>query len=101
MVEFGASAQRHVYLLRNHYEQNGRISAALNLERSLDRAVRRIAMDPGAGLPAPRPYPTLTVKGRLWIKEGRYWFRYRPAPPPPVIMGVFFETADIPRRLEE
>jgi hypothetical protein len=31
----------------------------------------------------------------LWIKVGRYWFRYAVIDPP-VIVAVFYETADIP-----
>lgn len=49
-------------------------------------------------MPAPRPYPQLARTGRAWIKEGRYWFSYT-LEAPPVIAGVFFETANIPGRL--
>jgi hypothetical protein len=34
----------------------------------------------------------------LWLKAGRYWISYTDATPP-IISGVSFETADIPRRL--
>jgi hypothetical protein len=49
-------------------------------------------------LPAPRPYLTLISADRLWIKEGRYWIAYR-AFPEPIIVGVFYESANIPGRL--
>jgi hypothetical protein len=32
------------------------------------------------------------------MKAGRYWVAYRPTAPR-VILGVFFETADIPGRM--
>jgi hypothetical protein len=35
--------------------------------------------------------------GRAWIKSARYWIAYNTAQPP-VIVGVFFDAADIPRR---
>lgn len=100
MVELSAEARRHVRRLREFYDEKDRPAAALNLERALSGAIQRIACTPEAGIPAPRPYPGLAAEGRLWIKEGRYWFRYRPSPPPPVIVAVFFETADIPSRAQ-
>jgi hypothetical protein len=38
------------------------------------------------------------LKRRLWIKEGRYWIAYNPAPEP-TIVAVFYESANIPGRL--
>jgi hypothetical protein len=35
-----------------------------------------------------------------WIKAGRYWVSCTTASPP-VIVGVFFETANIPGRLQD
>ena len=64
----------------------------------LAEAERKIEHDPAAGLAAPRPYPQLAHPGRAWIKSGRYWVAYDTADPP-VIIGVFFETSDIPRRM--
>jgi hypothetical protein len=52
---------------------------------------------PGDGLPAPRPYPELARPGQAWLKAGRYWIAYGTGAPP-VILAVFFETADIPGR---
>jgi len=60
-------------------------------------AEQRIERDPVAGLVAPRPYRNLTQNGRAWLKARRYWIAYT-TKVPAVIVGVFFETADIPRR---
>jgi plasmid stabilization system protein ParE len=68
------------------------------LLRALERAKERIAGTPEAGLPAPRPYPSLARHGRRWIIEGNYCIAYNLSSPP-VIAGVFYVTADIPRRL--
>ena len=65
---------------------------------AMQEAADRIEADPAAGLPAPRPYPELARPGRAWVKAGRYWVLYRTTAPP-VIIAVFFETADIPGRL--
>jgi hypothetical protein len=48
----------------------------------------------------PRRALTHTLRGRarLWVNAGRYWISYSTTQPP-VIVGVFYETADIPRRL--
>ena len=64
----------------------------------MDEAEGKIERDPSAGLKAPRPYPRLGQRGRAWVKAGRYWFAYSTMEPP-VIVGVFFETANIPGRL--
>jgi hypothetical protein len=65
---------------------------------SLERAKARILETPEAGLPAPRPYPSLAKAGRCWIIEGTYWISYS-LTTPPVISGVFYAMADIPNRL--
>ena len=52
---------------------------------------------PGRGLPAPRPYPELSLLAHLWLKRGRYWIAYDLVGP--VIAGVFFDTDDIPNRI--
>ena len=62
---------------------------------ALDEADRRIEGNPSAGLTAPRPYPRLAQPGVLWVKAGRYWVYYTTTSPP-VIVGVFYETANIP-----
>ena len=66
--------------------------------RALAEAEAKIERAPGGGLTAPRPYPQLGRPGRAWIKAGRYWIVYTTTSPP-VIAGVFYDTADIPGRL--
>ena len=61
-------------------------------------AVARIERNPTAGLPAPRPYPTLARPGRVWIKVRSYWVAYGTTNPP-VILAVFYGTADMPGRI--
>jgi hypothetical protein len=57
-----------------------------------------IERDPMAGLPAPRPYPQLARSGQAWVKAGRYWIAYRRRPRL-VIAAVFYDAANIPKRL--
>ena len=65
---------------------------------ALDEAIDKIEHNPMDGLPAPRPYPALSKTGRAWIKIGRYWIAYSETEPP-VIVGVFYDAADIPGQL--
>lgn len=88
---------RQVAELKDHYAATLRIEAIRNLETALDEASERITFRPMSGLPAPRPYPLLARPGRAWIKSKRYWIAYS-LKHPPVIIGVFFETANIPKR---
>jgi plasmid stabilization system protein ParE len=80
-----------------YYERLGRAEAIRNLIAAVEEAADKIAGDPTAGVPAPRPYPDLIAPRRAWVKAGRYWIAYRTATPP-IITGIFFETADIPAR---
>jgi hypothetical protein len=73
-----------------------RPEAVRNLARAIAEASR--AIEAGRGIPAPRPYPELAQPGRAWIHAGRYWFRYA-LTRPPVILGVFYDAADIPGRI--
>jgi plasmid stabilization system protein ParE len=97
VISLSPEAEVHVDRLIQHFEAKGRLEAAVNLLRALERAKQRIAAAPDAGLPAPRPYPALKRPGRGWIIEGRYWMSYT-LTRPPVISGVFHATSDIPRR---
>lgn len=81
-----------------HYEGLGRLAAARNLLAALETAAQRIEANPFAGLPAPRPYPTLAKPGRLWLHAGAYWIAYT-LTEPAVIQAVIYDTANIPRRL--
>lgn len=81
-----------------HYEALGRLEAVENLIGALTRASHRIEKAPAAGLSAPRPYPSARRFGVRWLKEGRYWVAYR-TDSRPMILGIFYDTADIPGRL--
>ena len=98
MIGYSARAERQIVALRHHYEDLGRTTAVCALIAALDEAEGRIERDPAAGLAAPRPYPKLARYGLAWIKSGRYWIAYSTGQSP-VIVGVFFETANIPRRM--
>jgi plasmid stabilization system protein ParE len=95
---YAAEARRQLAALRDHYEGRDRLEAILNLSDALKEAERRIEADPGAGLPAPRPYPSLARPGRVWTKSGRYWIAYS-VTTPPMILAVFYDQANIPGRL--
>ncbi len=97
MIRYTPEAEQQIDDLRIHYEKKERLEAARNLDRALEQAEEQIIANPGAGLPAPRPYPRLKRPGRAWIKAGRYWIAYS-VTIPPVIVGVFYEQANIPRR---
>ena len=98
MIAFTAKAQRQIRALRRHYDSLGRTEATRNLVIAMQEAAERIEADPAGGLPAPRPYPELARPRRAWVKAGRYWVLDRTTTPP-VIIAVFFETANIPGRL--
>lgn len=98
MIALSRQARRHVSGLLAYYEEHDRPEAARGLRAALVTAWDKITASPAAGLPAPRPYPQLKRPGWSWIKSGRYWIAYRTAPVL-IIVAVFYETADIPRRL--
>jgi plasmid stabilization system protein ParE len=98
MIALSPEAEAQLDALIAHYEALDRIEASLKLLEALERAIARISADPEAGLPAPRPYPALAKPGRRWIVEGSYWIAYT-LTNPPVISGVFYAMADIPRRV--
>lgn len=97
MIRYSAEAIDQIDAFRLHYVAKSRIEAALALDRALDRAEQIIGLHPGAGLVAPRPYPSLERPGRLWVKSGRYWIAYR-VDDQPIVLGVFYDAADIPGR---
>ena len=98
MIALSPEAEAQLDGLIAHYEALGRVEASINLLSALERARARISETPEAGLPAPRPYPSLAKVGRRWIVEGTYWISYS-LTTPPVISGVFYAMADIPNRL--
>lgn len=98
MIALSPEAEAQLDALIAHYEALDRIEASINLLDALERASARISEAPEAGLPAPRPYPALAKVGRRWIVEGSYWIAYS-LTDPPVISGVFYAMADIPKRV--
>jgi plasmid stabilization system protein ParE len=97
LIVFTPRAGRQVRELRQHYEDRGRPEASRALAAALESAWQTITIKPEAGLAAPSPYPQLATPGRAWVKTGRYWIAYTARSP--VIVAVFYETANIPARL--
>lgn len=97
MIALSRVAERQLDALLEHYAEKGREEAIVNLGQAVLTALARIEQSPLAGLAAPRPYPATARSGERWIKEGRYWFGYT-LTTPPIVIAVFFETADIPTR---
>ncbi|MEA1650211.1 type II toxin-antitoxin system RelE/ParE family toxin [Nitrospirillum sp. BR 11164] len=97
-IRLSPRAEAQVDALIAHYERLGRLAATRNLLVALEMAALRIETSPFAGLPAPRPYPTLAKAGRLWLHAGSYWVAYT-ITEPAVIQAVIHDTANIPRRL--
>jgi plasmid stabilization system protein ParE len=98
LIPLSREAHQHISALRRHYESVDRLEAVANLLAAVQQASDAIERDPMGGLRAPRPYPQLERPGQAWVKAGRYWFAYR-SQPRPVIAAVFYESADIPKRL--
>jgi hypothetical protein len=98
LIGYTDEALEQVHALRRHYESLARDAAIRALDRALADSEAKIERAPDTGLPAPRSYPQLARPGLAWIKSGRYWVAYRTGPVP-VIVAVFFETANIPGRL--
>jgi len=99
LIGLTALAERQVAALRKNYEDKQRPEAIQALILAILAASSRIELNPAAGLAAPRPYPILARRGRLWVKAGRYWVAYLTTSPP-VIAAVFYDAADIPDRLD-
>jgi plasmid stabilization system protein ParE len=98
LIALTAEARQHVRALRAYYEERDRPEAARALRNALTAAWEKITTSPTAALPAPRPYPELARSEWAWLKSGRYWIAYR-TQPTTAIVAVFFETANIPRRV--
>jgi len=96
LIGLSRTAEQHLADLISHYVHLGRVDAE-NLLAAVVEAAAAIAKNPGCGVPAPRPYKSLVRSGIAWVKSRRYWVAYSVKPPPEII-AVFFETANIPRR---
>ena len=98
MIPLSPRADRQLDRLIAHFDRLDRYEALVNLDAALIEAFDRIKRQPEDGLPAPRPYPSLSRAGWAWIKAGRYWIAYRRRPRL-IITAIFYDTANIPRRL--
>jgi plasmid stabilization system protein ParE len=98
VIPFSPRALKQIAALYQHYEKIERPDAFRNLILALREASQAIERNPDAGLAAPRPYPTATRRHWGWVKAGRYWVAYR-RKPGLIIAAVFYETANIPKRL--
>jgi hypothetical protein len=97
VIELSARATLDVARLEDHFDKLGRPEAIRNLAYALAEASDKIESDPAAGLIAPRPYPGVARRGRLWLHVRRYWIAYSTTTPS-VILAVFYDTANIPER---
>lgn len=100
MVTITATARAQIEALERHYVDLGRDAAIIRMTEAIALAAARIEEQAGPFRPAPRPYPDLADLGFRWLKAGRYWVAFAPSLSGYAITGVFFETADIPRRGE-
>jgi hypothetical protein len=98
LIALTPEASVQVEALERFYIDKQRPQALRNLGHALAEASLIITNAPWRGLPAPRPYPDLAALGLSWLKRGRYWIAYDPTVP--IIAGVFFETDDIPNRVD-
>ncbi len=98
MIAYTPRAIGQVAALIEFYEVRQRDDAVRAFRAALLEAERKIERNPAAGLAVPSPYPNIARAGQAWVKAGRYWVAYS-TPAPPVIVAVFFESADIPNRL--
>ncbi len=99
MIRLSRAARAQVTELAKHYEDRDRPEAIRNLRAAIARAAERIEAQRGRFYPAPRPYPDLMRRGWLWLKEGPYWIAYAADPGGAVIQVVFYETANMPKRI--
>lgn len=99
MIRLSPAARAQVSSLIKHYTELARPEAVRNLRAVVVRGGERIDSRRGPFYPAPRPYPTLTRPGWLWLKEGPYWIAYVADPKGAIIRAVFHEAANIPGRI--
>jgi plasmid stabilization system protein ParE len=99
-VDIGLTAQQQVWELIEHYVEHEQRLAVQYLLQAVDEAKHRIAENPGIGAAFPKPYPTVAASGHRWFKVHRYWFAFRTAGSKATITNVFFDTADIVRRVD-
>jgi plasmid stabilization system protein ParE len=97
LVRLSAAAEQHIEELRAHYRRKGRFDAIHNMTNALRVARRQIAQ--GRCRASPLPYPELEAEGQAWTHAGSYWFVFTTTKPA-VVLGVFYDRADLPSRHE-
>ena len=98
MISLTPKATRQVAVLTGYYQRKQRPEAIRNMRAALVAASTMIERNPGTGKAYPSVYAELAQPGRSWVQSGRYWAAYSTTTTP-VIVGFFYETADIPSRL--
>jgi plasmid stabilization system protein ParE len=99
VIRLSRAARAQISELAKYYNEQDRPEAVRNLRVIIARAAERIETQRGRFFPAPRPYPSLTRPGWLWLKEGPYWIAYAAGPGGATIQVIFHEAADIPSRM--
>jgi plasmid stabilization system protein ParE len=64
VIALSPEAEAQLEAVIAHYEALVRVEASINLLNALERTKAQISAMPEAGLPAPRPYPSLAKAGR-------------------------------------
>ena len=96
LISLSKEAEDQLDRLRLFYEEKNRLEALLGLQATLNEASLKILSNPGKGLRAPRPYPSLASFGFLWIEVSSYWIAFDNTGAEPVITGIHHKTANIP-----
>jgi transposase len=65
----------------------------LGITKAGNVRVRRVLVESAWAYP-----DQVARKGRAWVKSGQYWLVYS-TKQPPVIAAVFYDAADVPRRI--
>lgn len=97
MIDYTPEARRQVRDLIAPYRKKRRPEAIRNLDAALARAEAGIASGRARARAFPPTYRDLARPGRAWLREGIYWIAYQQTVPP-VIIGVFWDRAEIARR---
>jgi len=98
ILPYTIRAASDVDALVEHYLDKGRPEAVRVLLRSLSTASAAIRAETAINYPAPRPYPAVVRPTWSWVKADSYWIAYRRRPTL-AITAVFYDAADIPKRL--
>ena len=99
MATLSIEAEAQLDALRHDFADKKRPEA---IDRLAD-AVQAALVEVDRGGPTHRRYPATYLEvaglGMQWVSVHRYWFGYVSTPSGKVIANIFFDAADIPRRL--